>query len=137
MGDLTAFVNARLDEDEAAAHAALHGGSGRWERYREADLYDLDHRLVTTSGEFAHIIRHDPARVLREVEAMRAILAAHAPYRYDGRDGEGVTRICAVCVSDKDGYAEEWAMDLWPCLPVRAIATAWSDHPDYRPEWKP
>ena len=125
MDDLLAFLAARLDEDEAAAHAALHGGSGRWERYREADLYDLDHRLVTTSGEFAHIIRHDPARVLREAEAKRAILA-----RYED---------CLARMEDPaySGTAEYVQIREYEDFILPNLAAAWSDHPDCRPERKP
>lgn len=27
--------------------------------------------------------------------------------------------------------------DLWPCKTIRLTAAVWSDHPDYRDEWKP
>jgi hypothetical protein len=109
VSDLTAFVRARLNEDEAAAAGAkLPGG-----------------------------------RLLREVEAKRAILQgrdAHIPYS-DGPDpgypDDEPFDLCAVCITSKDGYPEQWAMDPWPCLAVRAIASVWSDHPAYRQEWKP
>lgn len=58
------------------------------------------------SGPAGHIARHDPARVLREVEAKRRILALHEelnePHLYEA---------------------------------VQHLAAVWSDHPGYRPEW--
>ena len=77
---LVAFLNARLDEDEAIAETAGRSGfpaadyDSRW-RYE-----DVDRRLSPVGvgpDTFPHIARHDPARVLREVEAKREILAAY------------------------------------------------------------
>jgi hypothetical protein len=82
-----------------------------------------------------HIARHDPPRALREVEAKRAIIAAHRPWHDEVEPPD--VRICSVCVSDKDGYPEQWVMDLWPCLPLRALAAVYSDHPDYDEAWSP
>ena len=55
-----------------------------------------------------HIARHDPARVLREVEAKRQILQLH--------DEE----CCAVCLDDVQG-----------CPTYRALASIWCGHEDY------
>ena len=108
---------AYLDEDEAAAkYIEDHSEPwrGRWEA-------DENHRLRTYNGwtlavpgtpdgEFApgvlaHIARHDPARVLREVEAVRAIIressgeghgwAEHEPSYYAGL-GYAVTLLAAI-----------------------------------------
>lgn len=163
MDDLIAFLTARLDEDEETARATSRPAWRNWyaEPWYDAEFLE-DGRTVRAdlhgamgAGGFTsrgalptvmadHITRHDPARVLREVEAKRVILAAHKPYvsspdPEDPEDDAGllVYDLCAVCVTDKDGYAENWPMDPWPCLPLRAIAAVWSDHPDYRPEWKP
>src|SRR6516165_10052883 len=62
-GDLAAFLAARLDEDEAIAR---HAGS--------CDFYDDVDDSVPLADERNHILRHAPARVLREVAAKRAIL---------------------------------------------------------------
>ena len=62
-----------------------------------------------------HFATWNPARVIREVEAKRAILAAYQP------SGKGVA------------YTLEAGLEF----AVRALAAAWSDHPDYRAEWKP
>lgn len=72
------------------------------------------------------------ARMLREVAAKRAILAAH-PVR------PIINGTCRTC-SDSAGLSwsslEPEFVD-WPCPTLRALAAFWSDHPDYRQEWKP
>ncbi|PWS50951.1 hypothetical protein DLE01_15320, partial [Streptomyces sp. FT05W] len=85
---LVAFVRARLDEREAAAVAA--GGTGEdWQAwgtgiYATSSPDDDVPPLVTTGPEVggsdedaaraAHIALHDPAQVLRDVEALRSLL---------------------------------------------------------------
>ena len=95
MDDLIAFLNARLDEDETAANAATQGPwqAGETPGNRKTMipcifvaygtarpdaghvLYEADYG---TPADVACIARHDPARVLREVAAKRAILASHS-----------------------------------------------------------
>lgn len=58
---------------------------------------------------------HDPDRVLRYVEARRKILAE---YNADSANGE-----------TPDYYAGL-------AFTIKALAAFWSDHPDYREEWK-
>src|SRR5690349_1270697 len=100
MDDLTEFIKARLDEDEAAARAAEHNdgpGTLEWRVGGPRHLTFDNHRSEDYVSVFAggwdriliardevrgaplakHIARHDPARVLREVAAKRAILNAH------------------------------------------------------------
>lgn len=60
----------------------------------------------------------DPARVLAECEAKRATLREHAI---------GPTGDCGVC-----SYWSEY-----PCPTVRFVAAVYSDHPDFREEWRP
>jgi hypothetical protein len=110
MDDLVTFLNARLDEDEAAAEVA-----------------GTDERMWPLAP--------DPARVLREVKAERAILAEHMPREYDRYGRTGI--YCRTCVTDHEAYMDDDAPDTWPCATVRHLAAVWDGHPDYRPEWKP
>jgi hypothetical protein len=112
---LTEFLTARLDEDEAAARDAYYEGQ-RWiteeegvYRYPDDDL-DLVHS-ANRKTDARHIARWDPARVLREVEAGRAILAEHRT-------------------------AAGWSSENWPRT-LRLLAAVWSDHPDYQQKWGP
>lgn len=76
--DLVAFIAARLAEDEATAVAA---SAGPWVDalgdVREPNVAEgQPGNWVANAGvtDRAHIARHDPARVLREVAAKRRIL---------------------------------------------------------------
>jgi hypothetical protein len=127
--DLRAFVAARLDEDEAAALAAAEG-SWSFVGYDDpgwAIVANDEHEVVSRSGsdDASHIARHDPARVLREVAAKRAIVELHQP----NEDG------CSLCflVIDDPAHIGEW--EAFPCRTLRQLAAVWSDHPDFDPNW--
>jgi hypothetical protein len=120
--DLIAFLYARLDEDEAAARAwlprvRLEGSSSWCDEVDESDLgpYSIEHARL-----------HDPARVLREVEAGRAMVEK---YERGRRLWNPDTKNWFSPAAAMFGSDMEWL--------IRTLAAAWSDHPDYRPEWKP
>src|SRR5450631_2764744 len=148
-GEMVAFLNARLDEDEAAAYKAAtadrrFGGRPHWSA--------LGHGIVTDSaipdwavvdlgpciddGEVAeHIARHDPARVLREVAFKRAILALHMPQPFWGnnpppvRDQTPENVVSWYCECQcPDGVIE----GMYPCGEARLLVSVYSGHPDYR-----
>lgn len=107
MTPLDEFLTARLDEDEAAAKAAASRPLGdQW----------IDGTRLTAVA--AHIARHDPARVLREVEAKRKILNSWVSAATADRYSAGPEPIDHF----QDGLEHA----------LRLLATAWSDHPDYR-----
>lgn len=128
--NLIEFVNARLDEDEATAKAALwaddsaewtafHRAStsayGRWvivDSYEEG-VTEIRAHAADDEGVARHIARFDPARVLREVKGKREIV-----WR------------CTIWMNEPGPGAdqESYLMDL---------AAAWSDHPDYDESWRP
>jgi hypothetical protein len=137
--DLVAFLRARLDEDEAAAREATPGpwtvngpigddaiyaddqgvcvvGGGRWGG--EASVFDRD-------GDKRHIARHDPARVLAEVDAKRRILDLWSAAFQNPRDAAQF----AGPDWDRVRDAARWT--------VRKLAAPYADHPDYREEWRP
>ena len=125
-GDLIAFLNARLDEDEAAAKGAA---GDVWE-YRDTWVWCGPFEVADIFGGAdmeeigGHIARHDPARVLREVTAKRVIVTRYAAVRraFDDREGglwPDVTR-------REKSHAYATLCDL---------AGIWSDHPDYQDEW--
>ena len=135
MDDLVAFLRARLDEDEAAAKAAAKTTAAQWRPDGHWVLYehpDDSTQAVALNEDFdrepiAHIARHDPARVLAEVAAKRAILARHHP-----QDHALHGRLCAWCSSTSVSLYQKW-----PCPDARDLAAVYASHPDYRPEWKP
>jgi len=118
--DLTGFLTARLNEDEAAANDVY----GFWrpdgarrivdDSYAAVLIKDVDERTR------AFILRHDPARVLREVEAKRAILARYvAPWPHN--------------LGESLQLSQERMGLLYA---VEHLAAVYSDHPDYDPAWK-
>jgi len=133
--DLIAFLNARLDEDEAAAKAAASVAGPDWHHGHfwpedgssattmifsaaGSPLADMLHRDDEEMAPF--IAGHDPARALREVEADRKLIAAYLQ-------------------SEEVSPSDSWESDGTQALEwaVRFRAAVYSDHPDYREEWKP
>jgi hypothetical protein len=106
--ELSRFVTARLDEDEAAlADDARDDG---------ARFLDADHQTERFTGRFA-----GEDRVRREVAAKRAILAAWQTEMDRGFPGSGFTeglefalRHLAAVYSDHDQYEPGWAPEGAP-----------------------
>lgn len=109
------FIEARLRDDEDAA-LAFDNEERSW-RYDPNDrvIGSMTEQLLhpitdVADGEAAfarHIERHDPARILREVQAKRQIL--------------GLTQLRSA------GNLDEPIAQL--------VAASWSDHKDFQPEW--
>lgn len=85
--DIVEFLRARLDEDESEAVLAQRIREGRPEewvavsaRYGVSEIRTAAGKAVATEVPDAarHIARHDPERVLREVEAKRRMVDAAA-----------------------------------------------------------
>ncbi|MFG3311847.1 DUF6221 family protein [Streptomyces albidoflavus] len=126
--NLIAFLRARLDEDEAVARAA---SPGPWRPDEEGDEVLAVDGIVVAEG-FAlsgrqlratvdHIARHDPARVLAEVEAKRRIVQAHAKW----------------CEGRCEAKYPEGGFDAAHYWSVKSLAAVYADHPDYREGWRP
>lgn len=134
MNDLLAFLTARLDEDERIATAA---SPGPWITVEaECDLVDVESELghvvrscrdCLTEGcdhfDAQHIARHDPARVLRDVEAKRKIIGQYERVRETRR-------------AHPDDMPSTGA-HLVLHGAVTTLAYAHANHPDYRSEWAP
>ena len=119
--ELTATIEARLHDDEEAARDARRCAEvkdGRWFDGEDEINDDNGLRLATVNHPFVttHIARHDPARVLRDVTATRAlvaeILALPHDYRTElarhltqpdpcGRD-QRVARLLSIIASEEE-----------------------------------
>lgn len=144
---LVEFLTARLDEDEQTVRATEHadgpatlhwrpGGrrvarfdNGRSENYSAVFTGEWDRIRVArddvAGGPLAeHIARHDPARVLAEIAAKRAIVELHEPYASESHGGAA----CWVC--GPGGFP-------WPCTTLRFLALPDAGHDSYREEWRP
>lgn len=134
MDDLVQWLRAQLDEDERIARAAggkYESGQRWWEDGRfgnDGTVGDergsvVVYRTGVGRQHSAHIARHDPARVLRDINAKRQLLreytdtdkstnAVPQPDAYDmGRlDAlEKAVQLAAVPYADRrPGYREEW-----------------------------
>ncbi|MBT2895339.1 DUF6221 family protein [Streptomyces sp. McG3] len=119
--DLVMFLHARLDEEAVLARRCDGDGCGEWTAH--------GHTVDFCQGELSsfhptialHVALHDPARVLREVEAKRRVLARHVlspatgdpELPWDNRDD---------CQYDGE---------TWPCDDLLDLASPYADHPDY------
>lgn len=132
MSHLVAFLIARLDEDERIALDAgeddtARSWTGRSNGYEDSGhVFDGHGTTVVydegrpNTAEAVHIGRHDPARVLRGVEAKRAIVASLAK---DLRLGA------------RTDLTQGGQIALW--VTCKRLASVYRDHPDYDPAWSP
>ncbi|MFC4529733.1 DUF6221 family protein [Sphaerisporangium dianthi] len=115
MDDLIAFLHARLDEDEHIARTA--GGDDECSTWTptsdgvDFDQYEIGGFHPSTA---AHVARHHPARVLRDVQARQ-----HTLVRCQKEMLSGIPRLVH--------FAKR---TLWE------MAQPYTDHPDYRQKWK-
>lgn len=116
---LTEFLLARIAEDEAVA--------------RLAESRRRDHLWVVTGMDDAVGVDYDPARLLAECEAKRRIVRTLfdtetlATVEYALGRGSGSTLGSWQQIGHRQGLEEV----------VSILAAVYSDHPDYRQEWKP
>ncbi|MGW5351387.1 DUF6221 family protein [Streptomyces sp. NPDC004031] len=117
--ELVTFLHARLDEDADLARRCE--GGGEW----TADGYTVDFGREARAGlppaVAPHVALHDPARVLREVEAKRRVLARHGLSPAVG-DPE-------LPWDDRDDC--QYDGDPWPCDDLLDFASPYAGHPDY------
>lgn len=124
MTEMIAWLRAQLDTDERIARKAAnfpydHPTDAPWERARIV----VERGAAFTSD--AHIAAHNPARVLRQLQAHRTILDLHARAHecstFDEVDVDNCT----------------WVLETESCSTVRALASIYSDGDGYREEWRP
>lgn len=129
MDDLVQWLGVQLDEDARIARA-VEDRSAPWDGQWVADgdnaartfnghVLFYGHSGPLKPGLVAHVVEHDPARVLREIDAKRQLLAKYAEvaandvdeveyaHGYANALGEAV-RLAALPYADRPGYSEEW-----------------------------
>jgi hypothetical protein len=129
VDDLVQWLGEQFDEDERIAQAASPGPWGVNAEHDEvvaadditvAEGFALSGRQLRATVD--HIAAHDPARVLREVEAQRLLLARAVE-----------TRVWAIGESGAvAGPAVKLANDT-----LRLLALPYADRPGYRKDWRP
>lgn len=119
------FIDARLREDEDAAHEAAQAiGNGEWGP-ADRQVRSVTLTVVADTAAPRHISRHDPARVLREITAKRELIET-AAYRLAA--AEDLERQGVAATGELRAPAEHL---------LSTLAAVYSDHPDYREEWRP
>lgn len=132
--DLVSFVQARIAEDEAAARATAENYPPPW-RGREVDdegdsietnvVFDTSHRTVVwwESGSREamdrlgeHIAGHDPARVLADCAAKRAIVEQYRRAVANQEFGRSHVVLALAAV-------------------LMQLAQPYAGHPDFAPSW--
>ncbi|MGI3199646.1 DUF6221 family protein [Streptomyces sp. GLT-R25] len=144
MDELVQWLREQLDEDERvareasgwlkpAAHWSLDEWSGREQPH--SLIAQGSPKLPVVGGRFTadpiptvqaeHIARHDPARVLREIDAKRRVVQAYedavtafndsgpAFTSHDRLTGSvsslrGAVELLALPYADRPGYLEDW-----------------------------
>jgi hypothetical protein len=120
MDTLVEFLHARLAEDEQVARVATPG-PWRWAALGEA----------TTD----HIARHDPARVLAEIDAKRRIVDMHSGHHECAAWDRHSTDLTPTDHTDTVLVDRGYTHEDDPTL--RLLALPYAAHKDYRAEWAP
>jgi hypothetical protein len=112
---ITGFLESRIAEVEAAARAASEvEGAAEMLAALPTPLFD-GLRVAF------------PARVLAECEAKRRIVDEHRPFRL-------AQTVCQRCEERGQIGYEDMVVE-WPCPTLRALASVYANHPDFRQEW--
>jgi hypothetical protein len=140
--------------DEWAIYGEL-GTTSRWSNAKGADEQLPQRRMIAgpgyegggVQGEAAarHIARHNPTRVLAEVEAKRQLLADALAEKHTVVEDCWYT--CPAATEERDGGETCNDADSGkPCncgrdarveQRLRLLAMSYADHPDHREEWRP
>lgn len=134
---LTEFLLARIAEDEALAEDTLgayarHSSSWGTPSTGVVDLGDpdVDGLIPFGDGPVAeHVAHWDPARVLAECEAKRAIIALHDEWPVLIESEPEV-------LTTRREYVRRFGAEPMTTPMLRAMASVYADHPDYDPTWQ-
>jgi len=141
MSDLIAFITERLRDDECyALNAFKDYGEDSGDTVNGPEWFEIwsgtvqcgpqgEHIATFDSGLSRHIVQHDPARALRQVEAGRRILARHHQ-----SEASISWAYCAGCAHDPEGWPE---IELNDCPELRDLAFVYSNDPGYQEQWRP
>lgn len=114
--ELVAFLRARVQDDWNHARDAMVK-DGEWKAERTVVVLDTGGEIPEVYlGPADHIARFDPARILREVEAKRALLDLYEASQTTG-----------PAAGYRDGLRQALVL----------LASAYADHADYRESWRP
>ena len=126
--DIIDFLYARYDEDEQVAQKALGLSPRRWHLSGSSIVARTESGSETVVAptiwpqEGEHIVRHDPARVLTDLNAKRRVVDVLRGFEpnneWDTQPDMGLRANNAAGA-------------------LRALALAYAGHPDYHSDWRP
>jgi hypothetical protein len=133
IDEMITFVRLQLDEDEQKAlaiDAKEWAEDSSWFKDMLDPLPSQRRERpgwlpMITVEDVRHIARHDPARVLREVEARRRLIDQYEAMRAGVEAAAGT--ILAGAAKVRLGAYE---------MAVKIMALPYSDHPGFREEWR-
>jgi hypothetical protein len=151
VADLTDWLTTQIDTDETVARTAAAANGSQWSAVDGNDTVAAESGGYVATGPWAggigpsaeFIARWDPARVLAECVAKRAITALHTrndrlgEIAYADRTTKPATtkyRRAAVCI--ECGNFDDAPVE-WPCDTLRLPAAPYASNPGYQPEWAP
>ncbi len=127
MEDLPQFLHDRLDEDEQAARSHRQFSPDWYYDDSAGEIRDFVNRgtvaFVPSELDAAHIVRHDPARTLAEIDAKRQALGHYQRIRQH--------------LAKSDGGDDYVFADGAVHRQLQYMALPYAAHPDYREEWRP
>lgn len=133
MDELVRWLGEQLDEDERTARRV----ESSWRQIGETGVIvasDGDRAEECANGNWSgiaeHIVEHDPAQVLREIDAKRQILALHTSFQVEGDPWAG----CNTC-SWRDEMEDLRVQ--WPCPTLRLLVLPYANRPGYQEKWRP
>lgn len=157
------FLLARIADDEAVARRASAVTAVEWVANGSVLMHIADPGIrlaeATATVEhygmddaWRHAERHDPARVLAECQAKRAIIDRETGHRtlhkdtpwqsatFSGVDGYELYSEHGSLIAageDADRLIEQYSDPVTDTPVLRILAAVHADHPDYRDEWQP
>lgn len=136
MPDIVTFLLDRFSEDE---HVARTASPGPWRPVGMTVFTDPEQGKRSTMvvewtwpQESAHIVRHDPSRVLADLAVKRQIVELHRPVpnALPVGEGGGSYLACPVCP-----HAQIDVPNVLPCDTLCLLAAFYDEHPDYQQAW--
>lgn len=149
--ELVAFLRARLKDDEDYARNAFadHNDAGpdwygQWSG--ALNIGEDEDLVMTNDSQISRFMeRHDPARVLREVDSRRQLLADVLAEKHVVVEDCWYTCPAATeergggqtCNEAESGKPCNCGRDARVERRLRLLAMPYIGHPDYRDEWRP
>ena len=154
MQKMVAWLRTELDEDERIAREATKGPwiaevSGETGNCvipadaLSAREYVARTQLYAAVFDAEHIARHNPERVLREIEAKRKLLAEYASAVQFRDEAAARMQAAADVPGGKWAAEDEAAYQRWQQVvailehPVTLAASVYTDKHTFREEWAP